>query len=397
MFKAPDVLLLIDAVALSDDRESSVFRRKSNESLDHWVDRIRAHALASIPGLGPYENEIAEILGDVGDVMGVLSHSGVALYRAQSITKVLIGNSVARGWLKPASLWTAAKLQNFPERYTWMPARVARWGENLEEWNPAIRSLSYPGSWLPSHLAALGSGSRAYTDANRIPFVSGLIGDQIGLGVNYLRRSSAMTSPIVFNVTGNKVIDFLVGSDRLASIYGGLTHSGQIPRRAVQASLYQIGKNVYKDARVVGGGRMGALVDSLKVTGKAGGFLRATGVFGGVYSTAYSAVNVYKQGNPRAHFDNREAGASYVADWAELGFNASSTWAMVSPNQYTVGATAVTGAVWAGAKVVEHWDDVKKGAHATRDWIKDKSSGAVSKLAGGINSFAAAGGALNLL
>ncbi|WP_328319009.1 PE-PGRS family protein [Streptomyces sp. NBC_00388] len=397
MFKAPDVLLLVDAVALSGDRRSSVFRRQSNESLDHWVDRIRAHAFASIPGLGAYEEDITELLGDVGDVMGVLSHGGAAVYRGQQVTKVLFNNSIARGWLKPASLRFSQILRELPRQHSWVPERVGLWARPVAGWNPAIRSLSYPGSWLPSHLSALGSGSRAYTEANRIPFLSGFIGDQIGVGVNYLRRRPVLTSPLVFNVSGNKVIDFLVGSDRLASMYGGLTHSGVIPGRSVQASLFKIGKGVYGDARTLGKGHLGSVVDGLKGVGKAGGFLRSFGVIGGIYSTAYSAVNVYKQGSPGAHFKNREDGAGYVADCSELGFNASSTWAMVSPNQYSIGASAVTGAVWAGAKVVEHWDDIKKGAHDTREWIRDKTPDVVSGVASGVHSLARVGNVLNLL
>ncbi|WP_405944086.1 PE-PGRS family protein [Streptomyces sp. NBC_00932] len=397
MFKAPDVLLLIDAMALSGDHKTDAFRRKSNESLDHWVDRIRAHALASIPGFGPHEEEITELLGDVGDVMGVLSHTGVALYRSHLITKALVGNSVARGWLKPASLWASRELVNLPQRYTWVPSRVGRWGRQLRLWDPAVRSLAYPGSWLPSQLSALGSGSRAYTDANRIPFVSSFIGGQIGTGVDYFRRSQAMASPIVFGVTGNKVIDFLVGSDRLAAMYGGVTHSGAIPKRAAQASLLKITGNVYGEARTLSHGRLASLGEGLKVAGKAGGFLRAAGVFGGVFSTAYSAVNVYKQGDPRAHFDSRERGASYVADCAEFGFNASSTLAMVAPNQYTIGATAVTGVIWSGAKVVEHWDDIKRSAHVTRDWVKEKTPGVVSKIAHGAKILSGTENVFNLL
>ncbi|WP_328329949.1 MULTISPECIES: hypothetical protein [unclassified Streptomyces] len=153
---------------------------------------------------------------------------------------------------------------------------------------------------------------------------------------------------------------------------------------------------MYKDARLLGGGKAGALIDGLKATGKAGGFLRAAGVFGGIYSTVYSAVNVYKQGDAGAHFGNREDGAAYVADWAELGFNASSTLAMVAPNPYTIGATVVTGATWAGSKVVQHWDGIKKGAHATRDWVKDKVPQEVSKIAGGFGALADPGNILKL-
>ncbi|GGO30900.1 hypothetical protein GCM10010116_61900 [Microbispora rosea subsp. aerata] len=35
---------------------------------------------------------------------------------------------------------------------------------------------------------------------------------------------------------------------------------------------------------------------------------------------------------------------------------------MVCPNPVAIGATVVAGAVYVGAKVVEHWDDIEAGA-----------------------------------
>ncbi|WP_328537320.1 PE-PGRS family protein [Streptomyces sp. NBC_00344] len=388
LFTAPDVLLLANFMASSDDTRVVAFRRKKNESIDDWVDRLRAHALASIPGLGSHEKKIQQTLGIYGDITGALSHGGAAIYRGHAITRILIGNSIGRGWLKPGGLWASRNLRALSRRYSWLPSQVGRWSAELADWNPAIRSIAYPGSWLPSSLSALGSGSRVYTDANRIPFVSTFIGRQIGAGFDCIRRSRFMTSSIMFDMTGNKVVDFLVGSDRLASMYGGLTHSGAIPARAAQASLWKIGKGVYQDSRLFSRNRLGSLGEAFKVVGKAGGFLRATGVVGGIFSTAYSGVNLYKQGNPDQHFGSREEGGRYIADWAELGFNASSTMAVIAPNQYTVGATVVTGATWVGAKAVEHWDDIARGARATRQWIKNENPEVESELASGAHAIA---------
>ncbi|MEU8960925.1 PE-PGRS family protein [Streptomyces sp. NPDC048491] len=374
IYTAPDVLLLANAVVSSDNPDPA-FHRKSQESLDEWVDRLRAHAFASIPALKPYEKDIEKFLGTYGDVTGVVSHGGSALFHSGNLTRILVGNSIAEGgWANGAKMYFARKLQLTPGGIPGS-ANMARWGRDLERWVPPIRSLSAPGTWLPSKLGALASGSAAYQDASRIPTVSGYLGTRIGMGMDWVRRSGVMTTPRLFGISGNSAIDFFVGSDRLAKMYGGLTHSGQIPGRAANASLLKVTTNAAADARLFGNGRWAALGKGLSTAGKAGGFLRGAGVAGGVFSTVYSGANVWAQGNPASHFTDREHGAKYVADVAEVGFNASMTAAMVAPNPFTIGAVAVTGAIYGGAKIVEHWDDIKDGGKKAAHWLNEKSKG----------------------
>lgn len=78
------------------------------------------------------------------------------------------------------------------------------------------------------------------------------------------------------------------------------------------------------------------------------------------------------QGNPVDAF--KRNGAGYVADIAEVGFNASLTAAMVAPNPITIGLAVGTGLIYGGAKVVEHWDDIKKGAGEAANWVGDKAA-----------------------
>lgn len=47
---------------------------------------------------------------------------------------------------------------------------------------------------------------------------------------------------------------------------------------------------------------------------------------------------------------------------------------MVAPNPVTIGLTVGTGLVYGGAKVVEHWDDIKAGTGMAVDWVGDKAS-----------------------
>lgn len=103
-------------------------------------------------------------------------------------------------------------------------------------------------------------------------------------------------------------------------------------------------------------------------TVKTAGFLRTTSVVGNALSTGVSVANVVSHGNPVNAF--KEKGAEYVADVAEVGFNASLTAATVAPNPVTIGLVVGTGLIYGGAKVVENWDDVKKGAGKAVDWAK---------------------------
>ncbi|GGL73456.1 hypothetical protein GCM10010129_16350 [Streptomyces fumigatiscleroticus] len=370
--KAPGILLIANAVATSGDAKAEAFRRKPRESLDDWVDRLRAHGIAdSIPALKPYEEEIKEILGAVGDVTSTVHHGGLAAFHGVNTTKVLVGNSLAEGALNSWKLKAADVMVRLHGRYSWAPTRLADWGNSLARWRPPVRSLTAPGTWLPGKLASAFSGSAAYQDASRVPFVASQASVRVGEAFDELRRSRLMNSRTLLGMTGNRLINGLVGSDKIARMYGGFSHSGQEVTRAGNASYWKVAKNAFADNRLVGKGRLTSAVRGLKTAAKMGGALRGAGIISGVYSTLSSGVNVYVQGNPRKAFE--EKGAGYVADVAEVGFNASLTLATVAPNPVTLGAVAVTGGIYAGAKVVEHWGDIKKGAKKAREWVGGKA------------------------
>ncbi len=173
------------------------------------------------------------------------------------------------------------------------------------------------------------------------------------------------------------MLDFTFGSDELAERFGGKTHSQQDVVRAGQAKLTQVWRNSYTAAR--GGspsvGRAAAVIKGARTTGKVSGMLRGASIVGGTFATYRSAHKLYHWGLPwkNGNFSSREKGASYVADVAELGFNASLTYANVSPSPYSYGATAVFGTVYLGAKTVEHWGDVKEAPGKAADWVGEKT------------------------
>jgi hypothetical protein len=114
-------------------------------------------------------------------------------------------------------------------------------------------------------------------------------------------------------------------------------------------------------------------MSSLKVAGG----LRVLGVAGSAFATVDSGIGLYSSISSGELARNWSEGgtqgkAKVIGDIAEVGFNASLTAAMIAPNPVTWGAVAVTGVVYGGARLVEHWDDVTHAADQAVDWAGDK-------------------------
>ncbi|MHA7132126.1 WXG100 family type VII secretion target [Oerskovia turbata] len=113
----------------------------------------------------------------------------------------------------------------------------------------------------------------------------------------------------------------------------------------------------------------GALRAGLSAGAKATGVVRGLGVIGAVGATGMSFVNVASQGNPIEAF--QENGIDYVADVAELGFNASLTAAMIAPNPVTIGAAVITGAIYGTTEIIAHWDEIEDLAANGAEMVAD--------------------------
>ncbi|MFB7739772.1 PE-PGRS family protein [Streptomyces sp. NPDC056112] len=358
---SPDEILLANSVAASDDPKAYSFKRTPDESLNDWIERMKAHAIAQIPGLQPHEGTIATIIGYYGDWTSVTKATATVTIQGTSLTRVLLGNSLKQGALTTWKNRIGVALRGTNNG-------ALKWaGNGIVEWTPRLRSLSAPGSWFPSALSSW---------ARKVPLLRGPVGDWTGAAYNAARRLPIMDTPLWRGLTVNKAINFLVGSDELAQVYGGFTHSSQAVMRAGNASLIKVFTKASNAQRFTNSlpnaaRGAGAFRTGLGAAAKTAGFLRGAGIVGGVASTGLSAANVISQGNPVEAF--KRNGAGYVADVAEVGFNASMTAAMIAPNPITIGLAVGTGAIYAGAKVVEHWDDIKKGAGKAADWVGSKT------------------------
>ncbi|MFG2968556.1 PE-PGRS family protein [Streptomyces sp. NPDC048288] len=370
-------------------REDQLFERGDRETYSDWLARIEAHYLAKVPGLDRIPAEdIEEFLNDVGDVTNVIKIGGTTMLVGAGMSQVLFKNSWYNGVLREvvnsewwenggrARNWAAASLRELPA------------GE--------LRSLSAPGSWLPGQLGNLFSRSTLYQRASRIPFTAGRRADLLSQAWNGFRALPVVNSPMVA-----KGIDFLVGSDELAMAYGGVTHSEALVSRAGQVNLLRVFRsasyiqklNNARPAVIAAGKTASPFLKGVGAAARAGGFIRYAGIGGGLIATGISAANVWAQGNPREAY--KKKGAGYVADVAELGFNASLTAAMIAPNPVTVGLTIGTGLIYAGAEVVDHWDDIKAGTGQAVEWADDAASKAGEGLAHGARAVAKAANPMN--
>ncbi|MGW2821662.1 PE-PGRS family protein [Streptomyces sp. NPDC001443] len=369
----PDQLLLANSVAASDDPAAESLRRGDDESIDAWIERLEATAFTTILGLEPHNKTVEAIVGACREYTGFTETAAQTTLIATTLTRILVGNRIreawrAGGWTQPLQNGVYTLLRRSGNR------NLVRYGRFVRDWYPVPRSLNAPGSWLPTKLAGFIYRSQGFQRLGSFPGMSAL---------QTWASSRAWTglSGVRFMDFGpNAIVRFIGGNNELAEKFGGTTHAG-IAARAASANLLRVAGNAYTDARTVEAlGRGAAVVRGLAATGKVAGAFRGVGIVSGVASTVISANTVYHDGWPwdKGNFSTREKGASYVADVAEAGFNASLTAATVAPTPITIGATVVFGSVYVGAKVVQHWDGIKEGAGKAVDAVGDAAEEAVN-------------------
>uniref|UniRef100_A0AAU2V417 PE-PGRS family protein n=1 Tax=Streptomyces sp. NBC_00003 TaxID=2903608 RepID=A0AAU2V417_9ACTN len=359
-------------------REENLLERGDRETYSDWLQRVESYYLAKIPGLDKVgQQRIADFLGLTGDVSGFLKNGSQTLFLASSLSLTLAKNSWHNGLIRKAIIDVAGS----ESKFKWL----ARGLKLLPEGK--ISPFSAPGSWLPSQLGALlGRNSSLYQNISRIPFTTRYRNQLIGDAYDAARRLPGANSEF-----STKWINRIVGSDKLATEFGGYTARGAKVLRSGNASLWKVfskARNVQRFTNSVGslGETASPWLTGLKTASKAGGVLRVAGVGMSAISTGVSFANVVAQGNPIEAY--KKKGAGYVADVAEVGFNASMTAAMIAPNPVTIGLAVGTGLVYGGAKVVEHWDDIKKGAGKAANWVGNKASKAGHEIASGAKSVA---------
>ncbi|MFF8567121.1 hypothetical protein ACF06N_19405 [Streptomyces albidoflavus] len=364
-----DTLVLANSVAASDDPRAEVFRRQKHETIDEWLNRMTGHALAELADLEPHAptlTKMVELVRDGGSVLSVGADT------------VLVGTSLAKVMATSATNRSLPLLSRFFQNRKNPGLKLL--GDFLKGKQAKVRPLAAPGSWLPSRLGMLFQGNSAFRIASRVPMLSGMIDDRIGNAYDFGRGRLSRLSP-----RADRWLTAALGDDALTDSLKLTNRSGVEIKRGAQAGLRKAGVTLYREARK-NSGRFASTKAALAGTAKVTGFLRAGNILFSAGQTVYGGYNLWLQGNPVDAFKRK--GAGYVADVAEVGFNASMTAAAVAPNPLTFGAVVVTGTVYGTAKVVEHWDEVKSGAQKAGRWLGSKAGAAGRDMVEGAKNLA---------
>jgi hypothetical protein len=99
---------------------------------------------------------------------------------------------------------------------------------------------------------------------------------------------------------------------------------------------------------------------------------RVVGAAGSGYATYRGVQNLIDQGNPIDAF--REDPGSYASDVAGTVFSASSTAFFIAPNPVTGTIMVVSGVVYLGTEIWDHWDEISDFAGDTWDLAGDLAS-----------------------
>ncbi|MEU1291807.1 mucin-2 [Streptomyces sp. NPDC005840] len=198
-----------------------------------------------------------------------------------------------------------------------------------------------------------------------------------GRAPSYIPAQVARLGGTIGARTPPAILSALTGSDTLAQLHGGKLW-------AWETNVLKVGKNVSAASRAAGAGRLGAFAGGAGAALRTAGWWRAAGAGGGAVSTVVGAVDVWQEGNPATAF--KREGAGYVSKVSGVAFNASLTAAMIAPNPVTIGAAAVTGAVYGVATIVDNWETVKRFPGKVADagaWAGKKAGEGAEKLSDG--------------
>ncbi|MEU6407504.1 hypothetical protein [Microbispora sp. NPDC046933] len=358
----PATLISVNSVAdWANKTGNTDFHRKPGESLDDYLTRLKAAAVAhAIPALEPHEATVANILKIVGDVQGVATTAPIVTTQAVSLSRVLFNNHALRPALNALVDTVVPAKENGLAGGT-LSAKANGLTKKLV---PRTRSVTAPGTGLAGITRRLFMKSKLYRD-----YVS-LLPHQLEMdGV----AKAVTTGRTLAGARVNSLLNLAFGNNQLAKLLGGTTHAGVKVEVSGEANLLKVWSATADPKKMEAAAAIlkvePTALTRLGTVARTAGAFRALGVVGSVVSTGYSAANVISQGDPREAF--KRNGAGYVADIAEVGFNASLTAAMICPTPVTIGATVITGAVYVGAKVVEHWDDIEAGAKKVSKAIGD--------------------------
>ena len=349
-----------------------------SQNFSDWIEKVEARALAHLPLLDDKGELIEKGIHAFGEYQDLLQAGGMAALATANLSKTQAYSLL----FKVTSRWgetgaTALEGRNMALQAQWLRKGIAA----VDSFYLAgRRTLFAPGTsmpWLKAQAVKYILKSQTFDEALAAARAATVPG---GESARLTKWARFLNKPFVRD-NMDRLVDIAKGPavGRIANITGNLfgrPWQVDIVNAAGQTERIVVARNATNLLQV---GRLGGFAEA----GRVAGGLRILGVAGSAFATADSTlglINSFRSGEEQDAWTHggTSGKAKVIGDFAEVGFNASLTAAMVAPNPVTWGAVAVTGVVYGGARLVEHWDDVTHAADQAADWAGDKLDDAAS-------------------
>lgn len=343
-----------------------------SQNFSDWIEKVEARALSHLPLLDDKGELIQKGIHAFDEYQSLLQAGGMASLAVANLSRTQAYSLL----FKVTSRWgeagaTALEGRNMALQAQWLRNGIAAVdGFYLS----GKRTLFAPGTsmpWLKAQAVKYILKSQTFEEALAAARSATVPGAE---SARLTKWAEFLNQPFVRR-NMDRLVDLAKAPEvgRIANITGnvfGRPWTTEIVNAAGQTEKVVVARNATNLLRVAG-------ADGLGEVGRVAGGLRILGIAGSAFATVDSGVGLYSswRSGEMSHDWNdggTQGRAKVIGDVAEVAFNGSLTAAMIAPSPVTWGAVAVTGVVYGGARLVEHWDDVTDAAGEAVDWAGDR-------------------------
>lgn len=351
-------LYTLDAAEKAKTDGESILSWDGAQSFGDWLEQVEAKAAKHLPLIGEHGDVIVRAFNDYEELVKI----GGALYAAGTMARAPFADKLMLQVLSRFQPVTDSVVARTGQVGTWIDRAATWYGTWLSRERPWLApvpgaKLGFVKGQIYNRLLLEGSFQESLNAMRADPSLQRLIEQSPFLRTNIDRLTRLSQSS-----AWARVSQFAEGA------FGKPWTTTVIRNGVAEEVTFARGStNLLRVAGAEG------LTSSLKVAGG----LRVLGVAGGAFATVDSGVGFVNSITSGELADNWEHGgvqgkAKVIGDGAEVLFNGSLTAAMIAPSPVTWGAVAVTGVVYGGARLVEHWDDVTHALGEAKDWAADR-------------------------
>lgn len=367
-------LYTLEAAEIAKDKgEKGILDWDGAQNFSEWIEKVEAKALSHLPLLDDKGELIEKGIHAFDEYQDLLKTAGMT-----SMAVTALGKTQAYSLLfKVTSRWgdlgvDALRARGMLQQADWLRRGIAAVDSMYLS---GKRTLFAPGTklpWLKAQAVKYVLKSQTFDEALAAARAGTNVYGQPSIG------SRVLNTPFIRdNVDRLVTIAKSDGASRIANITGnvfGRPWTTTVTNAAGEVETVVVARNATNLLKV-------ASADGVLAGMKVAGGLRVLGVAGSAFATVDSGIGLYNSITSGELARNWSEGGTHgkakvIGDVSEVAFNASLTAAMIAPNPVTWGAVAVTGVVYGGARLVEHWDDVTGAMSDAADWTGDRLSDA---------------------